>query len=124
MNEKRQDERLRPGVKISVYNRDTNEFFGYLADISETGMMLIAEDMVTHDGLYRLKMEMPVEIDGCCEVNLDAESIWCKCDPESYYNKAGFRLSNVTPEVAEVIRKFARTSEFQNMAGYVPNDAV
>jgi len=124
MSEKRHDERLRPGIKINVYNRDTNEFFGYLADISSTGIMLLGENMIARDGIYQLKIELPIEIDGRRELTFDAESIWCKCDPESYYNKAGFRLSKVSPEVEEIIRKFVRTSEFQNMAGYVPNDGV
>ena len=103
MQEKRQNPRNRPGIKIKVYNRDTNELFGYLADISAHGMMLIGEKTVTRDGVYRLKIEFPFTIHGEQEINFEAESMWCRCDPESYYSKAGFKLNDLSETDQEII---------------------
>ncbi|PKK84873.1 MAG: hypothetical protein CVT49_01590 [candidate division Zixibacteria bacterium HGW-Zixibacteria-1] len=121
MNERRHQDRIRPGIKINVYSRDTNELFGYLADISAQGMMLIGEKLIMRDGSYQLRLQLPVEIEGEREISLDAESMWCKSDPESYYNKAGFKLRNVSPKDQKIIEALVRTREFQNMTNYVPS---
>jgi len=120
MNERRQRERFRPDAKISVYNRGTNELFGYVADISPEGLMLIGENLPTDEGIYRLRLELPVEIDGATEITFDAESMWCKYEPGSCFNKAGFRLTNVSEKDEAIINKLVKTREFQSMAGYVP----
>ncbi|RKX31655.1 MAG: hypothetical protein DRP46_02850 [Candidatus Zixiibacteriota bacterium] len=116
MQEKRQNPRSRPGTKIKVYDRDTNELFGYLADISTHGMMLIGERTVTRDGVYRLKIEFPFTIQGEQEINFEAESMWCRNDPESYYSKAGFRLNNLSESDQEIIEEFIKTVEYENIS--------
>ena len=116
MQEKRQQPRIRPGVKINVYDRNTDELFGYLADISAGGIMLIGEKSITRDGLYQLRIELPVEIEGEHEIAFDAESMWCRSDPESYYSKAGFKLSNLTEKDQKIIEEFIKTVEYENMS--------
>ncbi|MEW5923720.1 MAG: PilZ domain-containing protein [Candidatus Zixiibacteriota bacterium] len=121
MNERRRQDRIRPGIKINVFDRNTNQLFGYLADISARGMMLIGEKLILRDGIYQLRMQLPVELDGKHEVIFDAESIWCKCDPDSYYSKAGFRLHNVSQQDQRIIELLVKTREFQNMTNCVPS---
>lgn len=119
MNERRRQNRVRPGIKINVLDRNTNQHFGYLADISVNGMMLIGEKLILKDGVYQLRLQLPVEIDGKGEITFDAESMWCKCDPDSYYSKAGFRLHNVSQQDQHIIELLVKTREFQNMASSI-----
>lgn len=95
------------GAKISqymrVFNEDTNEFLGYLMDISPGGAMLLSKCSIEIDRRLTLRVELPAEISAGDELVLSCESIWCETDINPQYFRVGFVFTEISPQITNII---------------------
>jgi len=94
--------------KVSVFERNTHEYVGLLADYSQEGIMVASSVQPMEIGRryqYMLLVQSPVNGD-TRRVQLDAECAWCEQGSLSFYG-IGFRLENISPEARQVLESCA-----------------
>ena len=86
-----------------VIDITNNNSIGHLADISAEGMRIISDYSLEKDTVYKLRIDLPEEICGCDQLNVDAKNIWCRQDSKSKQYQSGFEFLSTFPHHAEVI---------------------
>lgn len=81
---------------LNVFDRNTDELFGLLSDITIEGCMLLCESDIKINNIFNLKLEFPPEIAEPREINFDAESRWSNADINPNYTSAGFQFQNIS----------------------------
>ena len=92
---------------VSVFDRNTNEYIGLVADWSEDGLLVTSSVNPIHIGgiyEYMLLSQSPNGSDATDRAQLDAESVWCERTSPSFYG-TGFWLKLITPEARYVLEK-------------------
>lgn len=90
---------------MSVFDRNTNEYIGLVADWSEEGVLVTSSLKPIQVGdifEYMLLAQSPKGGDATDRAQLDVESVWCERTSPSFYG-TGFRLTNITPEARRVL---------------------
>jgi hypothetical protein len=109
MEERRKRNRSHLAFFTRLFNRQTGEMLGYLANITNEGAMLICETPVPVGKVYRLFMDL-TEIDfGKPHLDFDGECLWCRLDeinPDSF--NAGFSLSGLDEQDNVIIERIVR----------------
>ena len=104
MGKKRNLERRHLIYYLKVTDMETNQAIGHAVNISNDGMMLISENSIKPESLFRLKMFLPDEIQGSRYFEFSALSRWCKQDEIPDFFNTGFQLNNVSEEGIRVIK--------------------
>ncbi|MDQ7074153.1 MAG: PilZ domain-containing protein [Gammaproteobacteria bacterium] len=103
MNERRGAKRTHLMFHITVLDCDTDENLGYLVDLTTEGLLLISEEPPELNKVFKLCLHLPVDVFGMSELNLVAESRWCKKDLNPEFYDTGFRMIEVAQEQVEKI---------------------
>ena len=96
---------------FGVYNRPSDEFIGYLVDISSEGMMILSKKAFPEGDTLKLRIELPVEIKGSDQLIVEAKCVWCERDTNPEFNRLGFSFTYTFPHHAEVIGLLFRDSD-------------
>lgn len=112
--EQRKLRRLHIICYLRVFDRESAELVGHIADISTAGMMLVSDRPLELDTDYRLVMELPLEGNKRTRVLLTARSIWSRRDANPDFYNVGFKLKR--PSVRAVQRIKALIDEFTQRA--------
>lgn len=96
MSERRHDERRGAERYQLAFNLEpvdvrTGRPMGWLIDISPVGMMLASESPRRVEGRYRLRLDLPVEIDGYRSIDVEATAAWTKPAMDPSFHRTGFR---------------------------------
>ena len=86
-----------------VFDRQTGVFLGYLGDMHEEGMMLISENPLNVDQVFRLRIDLPDDAYSQPVLNFDARSVWCKKDIDPNFYNTGFQFLDVSDEARQII---------------------
>lgn len=106
MNDRRKHERQHLAFFTRIYDRETGQMLGNLANLTNDGIMLIADEPVEINRLYKIHMELDEAILKKDHLNFEARCLWCGPDPLSdlFYN-AGFQFSQIDAPDLEIIRQ-------------------
>lgn len=109
--ESRETTRWYPVFYLRVYDGMSGKILGHLVDISEKGIMLIADKAIPVNTHYRLRMRLPAQMKERNEVNFDATSRWCKSDANPDFFLVGFQMHDLEESnrdlVVTLIRDFS-----------------
>jgi hypothetical protein len=89
---------------VSVFERETHQCIGLLADYSPGGFMVASSIRPIEVGRrceYMLLIQSPVD-GNTTRAPFDAECAWCEQTSPSFYG-IGFRLYFISPEVREML---------------------
>ena len=80
---------------VKVINNETGRVIGRVVDITADGLMLIAPLRIEQGRHFDLRIILPRMTDGKTEIQVKAESVWCKKDSNPKYFQVGFRFINL-----------------------------
>lgn len=83
---------------LQVREQETDEFLGYLIDISYEGMLLMSQSPLEVGKLYKLKIMLPDDGGEKKTLVFEGESKWCNNEYNPDFYDTGFRLQNVAME--------------------------
>lgn len=86
-----------------IFDRQTGQLLGNVADITAEGVMVISSHPIEVDKDFQLRVDLAGRIFGVDHLNLSGCSIWCQTDIDPAYFNTGFQLTGVTPEEIELI---------------------
>ncbi len=104
MEERRKIERKNLAFFTRLFNRETGDLLGHLANLTAIGAMIICETPLESNRCYRIQMELPEPIAGREHLNFEAECLWCR--PEQFspqFHNAGFKFTQISPADLAVI---------------------
>ncbi len=87
---------------------------GHLADITTDGLMLISEQPLETEKLFRLRLEFPEKLYGKENFDFEARSLWCKTDLNPSFYDIGFAIQNLTPGVIQTIEQLIQVYGFKD----------
>jgi hypothetical protein len=105
MQERRKFDRKYLMFYTRVFNRETGELVGHLADLTAEGAQLICEQPVATDQLFHLSMDLPIGAFSKQFLNFDAQCVWCKPDIDPNFYGAGFHLINLNDDDRAIIER-------------------
>lgn len=114
MADKRREKRRQLIYYLRVVDRNNNQLFGQLVDITTEGMKLVSENPVELDTLYELKMLLPEEIENKKEVSFDASCQWCKRDVNPNFYSIGFEFDKITNHDINIIKNLIYDYSFRD----------
>ena len=88
-----------------VFDRNSGQLLGHLADLTAEGMMIISEKPLRTDETYTLEMDLSGAFFEKERLNFRAESIWCKPDIDPTFYNTGFRLINMSTDDIDIIER-------------------
>lgn len=113
MDEKRRQPRRRPIYYLQVTEEDTGRPIGRVVDLTQDGMRLVSERPIPLHQDYRLKMTVPIDDRSAEEFAFSAESLWKGLDANPDLHNTGFRIKELPPKGARVIRRVVEELCFQ-----------
>ena len=100
---------------LRVFDRDTDELLGHIADVSDSGVLVVNEEPIETNKDFSLWLEIPREDGGRERVAVEARSIWSAPDANPQFRKTGFYLKDTAEETIAAIRlmveEFGRVRE-------------
>jgi hypothetical protein len=103
--EARREEREIINRYLRVFDRNTNQFVGYLVDITPHGAMLQSRNYVEPDKRMLLRVELPEELDPSRELVVEAASVWDKKEENALFHHTGFKFEDVSSVAQSKIRR-------------------
>ena len=98
MSAQRKLERKKLIFYLKVFGEKTNRLIGDLVDITTEGIKLIGSRPVKTEITYKLRMDLPREIDGEKKIIFNAQSRWCEKDDRTDFYNTGFKLTAISPD--------------------------
>lgn len=115
MDEKRKAQRKRTDKYFAVYNRETDEFFGKLIDVSTNGMMILAVLNMDVSSIYEFRIDFPMPLAGKTHLAFDAECVWCRESTRSNGNyDVGFQITQIIFKELETIQYLLNDALFHD----------
>ena len=96
MSEKRQYERQLLLSYFDTFDTGNESTLGYLANISNGGLMLISKTPIQTDVSIPIRIQVPEDIDKTKELTLVAKSVRCIKDSEYDYFNIGFQVESLS----------------------------
>jgi len=93
MRERRKHERQSQKEYIAVYDRESGDLFGELANLSSEGAMIVTKGPVKTQNTYFCRIGLSRPMSGRNEIIFDAECLWCRKNLKSGAWESGYRLS-------------------------------
>lgn len=104
-----------PVFYLRVYDGTSSKILGHLVDISEKGIMLIADKAIPVDTNYRLRMRLPAQMKERNEIIFDATSRWCKSDANPDFFLVGFQMHDLEPSNRDLVLTLIRDFSYSEV---------
>ncbi len=98
-----------------VRDLESGAVIGKLANLSETGMLLIDVVSLRPGSVHDLIVTLPQEVAGCLEFVCRAEIRWCRTDTNPDHLAAGLEFRDVSDELRAVLTAAQNQICFRNM---------
>lgn len=98
MNEFRRARRRKVENHIDVVDCMTERVIGHLSDLSETGMLLIANQPLMSDALYQLRFKLPEAGKMSHAIEVGAHELWSDQAAAPGQVWIGLRFIDIAPE--------------------------
>lgn len=104
-DERRIAERVTPQPgHMHVYDRFAGTELGTIANISETGFMLVTRQFIETDSVFQLELSFSQE-DKNEKIQLGAVCLWCADTSTENSFWAGFHIIDISPQKEELLKK-------------------
>jgi hypothetical protein len=77
---------------------------GRLADISQSGMKIVAPERLSEDTALRCRLVFPEPIGNMAEIELDAIHVWSRENDQAGWHEVGYVFNNPSPTVIEALK--------------------
>jgi hypothetical protein len=113
MGERRKYERRRPTHYSAVYDRDTRQLLGRLANLSTEGFMLISDRPIEADLVFRCRVILPEDMNAGTGISFEARSLWSRpgSAPKTFAN--GLHFTQISLSDVETLEKLTKHPAFQ-----------
>lgn len=98
---------------ITVTDLMTQNPMGLIADLSESGMMLITNSEITPDGLYQCELNFPRSISILGPIKAGIQELWSETNSHNGQHVVGFRFIDITREDRIQIRDWVNEPDSQ-----------
>ncbi|HOP06133.1 MAG TPA: PilZ domain-containing protein [candidate division Zixibacteria bacterium] len=114
---KRRHPRKKPINYIEIYDSETDEFLGSLADLNIGGLRLLAQHELARNRTYSMRMRLPRSVDETEEIFFSAACRWqLACTSAllrgSYH--IGLEIVDIAPFDADMISSLLASSWFRD----------
>ena len=121
MQERRKRTRTSLMSYSQVFDLQGGRLLGYLADLTDSGAMVIGEKPVDQGKELTLHLEVPELPDVKLErLTLEARVVWCQPDVSPEFQNIGLEFKDVKPEQLPVIRGIMQVYEFNRKVPRYP----
>ena len=115
MNEERRKFKRRYLMYYSrVFDRKTGVVLGYLVDLTPEGAMIISEEPIATNEVFRLRMDLPEGLTQKVCLDFEARSVWSKSDIDPHFYGTGFRILDLPPEDINLIERMVQEYGFRD----------
>lgn len=91
---------------MQVFNEETQELVGHLADISSGGFKLDSLHPISPEVDFRFRLNLTSEVADKPFMVFVARSKWCKVDPlDPFCYNVGFQLINASPKDIDIFNR-------------------
>lgn len=90
---------------FAVYDNDTGELLGHLADLSVSGMKMVCTEVLAPNATIHVRIDLPREVNNKAEIVAIAKTIWCKNHPQGGLYDVGFHFEDVSRVDRTVIQQ-------------------
>jgi hypothetical protein len=97
-----------------IFDRATGVLLGYLSDITPEGAMVISEEPIKANTVYRLVMDLPEDVFGKQHLTFTANCVWCKPDVNPNFYMSGFHLETIAVEDIQIIQRIIEDYGFRD----------
>jgi PilZ domain len=88
-----------------VFDRESGQLLGQMADITPGGAMIISGRPIEIGKVYHLHLDLPEDTFKEGHIDFEARSIWCQADIDPSLFNTGFELLDVTPKKAKIVEQ-------------------
>ncbi len=109
MDDRRKVKRKDFSYYMRLFDSDTQNLVGHLADISTGGFKIDSRDPITVDKVFRLRMDLFPEVSSKPYMIFSARVRWCQThplDPTLYH--IGFQIINIQPGDYEILNRLVQ----------------
>ena len=99
---------------LKVYDKNSGEFVGHLADITTRGLMLVNDTPPEDNKRMELSMELPENFGDAQFLEFEAESHWHQKDINPSYYAIGFKITRITKSNLELIKDLIKKYFFND----------
>jgi c-di-GMP-binding flagellar brake protein YcgR len=99
----RSETRAKTSDYYLVFERETGEMLGRLADISETGMKIVAPEPLPEGTTIACQLVFAEPLLGMSEIEFDATHVWSRENDEAGWHEIGYVFSNLPDDVRKTI---------------------
>jgi c-di-GMP-binding flagellar brake protein YcgR len=100
---------------LPVSEVESNEVLGYIADISEEGILVFSPTPIELDQTFSLVIRLPDLKEASLDENISDERIlfqatsrWVDSDAKPFFNRTGLVFVDLSPEVREILDQIIR----------------
>ena len=91
---------------MQLFNNETHELVGHLADISSGGFKLDSINLIPPNTDLQFRLDLTSEVANKPFMVFVARSKWCKVDPlDPFCYNVGFQLISISPEDIEIFNR-------------------
>jgi len=113
--DKRSQKRRNTIYYLEVYDLDSGQLLGRLADITVQGMLLLSESPIVPEHTYKCRMVLPAEILGRGNILFDATCMWSRKALNEDFFEAGFRSLIADPGDIDAIEMLIQRFAFNDL---------
>ena len=126
MQERRNIERKYLVIYSRVFDRDSGKVLGYLADISQKGMMTISDDPLNENEIFNLRLDIPEPSEFSAKyLDMQAKVTYCRPDVDPEFLNIGFEFLSVNTLESQIIEEMISVYEFtRKFPGYPPSPSI
>ena len=111
---RRKHERVNLIYYLAVFDRNTDELIGYLADISVEGAMLLCEKPLEIDNVYQFKIEIFSSSSTNKQIEFDAKCLWKKTNEYIDFYNFGFKFEKIDSKNIDEIQSLIDTYRLED----------
>lgn len=104
MNESRRARRRQITQAIEVIDAMTEAPIGRLGNLSQTGMLVIADKRITDDALFQVSFALPDGSGRQRTLDIGVQHLWCDDGSAPGQSWCGFRFIDIAPADADFLR--------------------
>ena len=103
IQDQRSGPRKRVNEKIELRDIHTDQLLGNLVNISDSGFMLLADQSLSTNQLFQLRMLFPTPIENVAHIELGAECLWRQDAPGTNHCWAGFHIIDISDQATRLM---------------------
>jgi len=113
MIERRAYKRLQVISYIRVDRASDEKEFGYIFDLSVSGMRLRSKEPLEVGSTYQFNFTLPQRERVSSEITFAASAIWCKEISDGEFFESGIELVGITDDEIRAIENYIEITEFE-----------